>query len=159
MSPEVIQGTIWIGVMALAIIFEIITVDMTSIWFAGGALVASIAAYCGASITVQIIIFMVVSVLLLLALKPLMKKRLKVEVTPTNADELIGEVYPAMTDIGPGKETGQIKIRDVEWRAVSENGAAIGKDTPVKILRIEGTKLVVEPADTFRPETGAAGPF
>ena len=159
MSPEVIQGTVWVAIMAVAIIVEIMTVDMTSIWFAGGALIASIAAYCGLSITVQIIIFMVLSALLLLALKPLMKKRLKVEVTPTNADELIGEVYPVLSNIGPGKATGQIKIRDVEWRAVSEDGAAIGKDTPVKILRIEGTKLVVEPADTFRPGTGTAGPF
>ena len=144
MSPEVIQGTVWIGIMALAIIVEIMTVDMTSIWFAGGALVASIAAYCGVSITIQIIIFMTLSVLLLLALKPLMKKKLKVEVTPTNADELIGEVYPALSDIGPGKQTGQIKIRDVEWRAESENGALIKKDTAVKILRIEGTRLVVK---------------
>jgi len=133
--------------MAFAIIVEIMTVDMTSIWFAGGALVAAIAAYCGVSITVQIVIFMVLSVILLLALKPLMKKKLKVEVTPTNADEMIGEIYPVLSDIGPGKATGQIKIRDVEWRAVSEDGAVIKKDTPVKILRIEGTRLIVEPSE------------
>ena len=148
MSPEVIQGTIWVGIMALAIILEMITVDMTSIWFAGGALVSAIAGYCGANITVQIVIFMVCSALLLLALRPLAKKKLKVEVTPTNADELIGEVYPVMAKIGPGRSTGQLKIRDVEWRAISEDGAEIAEGTAVKILRIEGTKLVVEPAET-----------
>lgn len=143
MSPEVLDGTIWIGVMAIAILIEIITIGMTSIWFAGGALIASIAAFCGADVTVQIIIFMVVSVALLLAIRPLVKKKLKIKTTATNVDELIGEKYKTLTDIGPGRETGEIRIHDVEWRAVSEDGSEIPAGSTVTIRKIDGTKLVV----------------
>ena len=143
MSPEVLDGTIWIGIMAIAILVEIMTVGMTSIWFAGGALVSSIAAFCGANVTVQIIIFMVVSVALLLAIRPLVKKKMKIETTATNAEEMIGECYTVLSEIGPGKEPGQIRIHDVEWRALSEDGSVIPAGTPVIVQRIEGTKLIV----------------
>jgi membrane protein implicated in regulation of membrane protease activity len=144
MSPEAIAGTIWIGVFAFAIVVELMTVGLTSIWFAGGALISSIAAFCGAGVVVQIIIFMVVSVVLLLSLRPIMKKKVKIPISPTNADEMIGQIYTVLSDIGPGKDAGQIKVHDVEWRAVSENGIGIPAGHRVRVLRIEGTKLIVE---------------
>ena len=146
MSPEVLSGTIWIGIMAVAIVVEICTVNMVSIWFAGGALAASIAGYCGVSLPIQITIFMAGTVLLLLALRPLMKKRLKMKLTATNSEEMIGRKYKLLQAAGPGDEAGLIRIHDVEWRAITEDGSQIPADSLVEVVRIEGTKLVVTKA-------------
>ena len=108
-------------------------------------MVASIAGFLGADLVWQIILFMVVSLVLLIVLRPLAKKKMLKHVTPTNVDSLIGQVYPVLSKIGPGHEAGQIKIGDVEWRAISEDGAEIPESTPVEILRVEGSKLVVKP--------------
>ena len=145
MSDASKAGLIWLGVFAFMIVAEVSTVGLTAIWFAGGAVVASIAGFLGADLVWQIILFMVVSLVLLIVLRPLAKKKMLKHVTPTNVDSLIGQVYPVLSKIGPGHEAGQIKIGDVEWRAISEDGAEIPENTPVEILRVEGSKLVVKP--------------
>ena len=93
----------------------------------------------------QIVIFMAVSIVFMIALRPLAKKRMMPKVTPTNADSLIGQFYPVLKTIGPGHDAGQIRIGDVEWRAVSEDGMIIPEGTVVVIRKIEGTKLIVLP--------------
>ncbi|MBR0145400.1 MAG: NfeD family protein [Eubacterium sp.] len=145
LSDSSVAGLIWLGIFAFMIVAEATSVGLTAIWFAGGALVSSVAGFLGADIVWQIVIFMVVSLALLIALRPLAKKRIMKHITPTNADSLIGQFYPALTKIGPGHETGQIRIGDVEWRVVSEDGSEIPEGTVVEIRRIEGTKLIVIP--------------
>ncbi len=145
MNDASIAGLIWLGIFAFMIVAEISTVGMTAIWFAGGALVTSIASFCGVSITWQLIIFMVVSLLLLIVLRPLAKRKMMPTVVPTNAESLIGQIYPLIKAVGPGHEAGQLKIGDVEWRAVSEDGSCIDEGVVVEIKKIDGTKLVVMP--------------
>ena len=143
MSASAKAGLIWLGIFAFMIVAELTSVGLTAIWFAGGAVVASVAGFLGASVVWQIIIFMVVSLVLLIALRPLARKKMLKHLTPANVDRLLGEIYPAITKIGPGHETGQLKIGDVEWRAISEDGSEIPEGTVVMIRRLEGTKLVV----------------
>jgi len=143
LSDAATAGLIWLGIFAFMIVAEIASVGLTAIWFAGGAVVASVAGFLGADVVWQIIIFMVVSLVLLIVLRPLAKKKMLKSVTPTNAESLIGQVYPVLSKIGPGHEAGQIRIGDVEWRAVSEDGREIPAGSEVVIRRIEGTKLIV----------------
>ena len=145
MSDAAIAGLVWLAVFAFMIISEAATVGLTAIWFAGGALIASITGFIGLSWAWQIVIFMAVSIVFMIALRPLAKKRMMPKVTPTNADSLIGQFYPVLKTIGPGHDAGQIRIGDVEWRAVSEDGMIIPEGTVVVIRKIEGTKLIVLP--------------
>ncbi|MCR4837488.1 MAG: NfeD family protein [Eubacterium sp.] len=145
MSDASKAGLIWLGIFAFMIVAEIASVGLTAIWFAGGAVVVSVAAFLGVDVVWQIIIFMVVSLVLLIVLRPLAKKKMLKHITPTNVESLIGQIYPVLSKIGPGHEAGQIKIGDVEWRAISEEGTEIPESTVVEILRIEGSKLVVKP--------------
>lgn len=145
MSDSAIAGLVWLGVFAFMILSEAATVGLTAIWFAGGALIASITGFLGVNWAWQLVVFMVVSIVFMIVLRPLAKKKMNPKVTPTNADSLIGQFYPVLTTVGPGHEAGQIRIGDVEWRAVSEDGMVIPEGTVVVIRKIEGTKLIVLP--------------
>ena len=54
----------WLALLILLVLIELATMGLTTIWFAAGALVATIAAACGAPVLVQVILFLVVSVLM-----------------------------------------------------------------------------------------------
>ena len=71
------QPLIWLGILALLLVVEAITAGLTTIWFAGGALVAAIACYAGANLTVQILLFLCVSLVLLIFTRPLAMKYFK----------------------------------------------------------------------------------
>ena len=144
MSPTTLAGTIWIAVFAVALIWEIISLGLTSIWFCGGAIVASIAGFMGANYYVQIVLFIVVSAVLLIALRPIAKKKLIVSGAPTNIDRNIGSKVKILETVNPSEGTGLIKIGDVEWRAVSEDGRVISKDSFAEITKIEGTKVFLK---------------
>lgn len=64
------QPLIWLGILALLLVVEAITAGLTTIWFAGGALAAAIACYAGANLTVQILLFLCVSLVLLIFTRP-----------------------------------------------------------------------------------------
>ena len=68
------QPLIWLGILALLLVVEAITAGLTTIWFAGGALVAAIACYAGANLTVQILLFLCVSLVLLIFTRPLQQR-------------------------------------------------------------------------------------
>ena len=80
------QPLIWLGILALLLVVEAITAGLTTIWFAGGALVAAIACYAGANLTVQILLFLCVSLVLLIFTRPLAMKYFNKETIQTNAN-------------------------------------------------------------------------
>ncbi len=137
------MGIFWIIVAAVALVVEIITLGLSSIWFTGGAIVSAVVAYMGGPIWLQIILFIVVSAVLLFAIRPFAAKRLKIGEQKTNTDSLIGRVEKIRTTVDNNEGTGMLKLGDVEWRAVSEDGSVIPEGTLVTIERIEGTKLYV----------------
>lgn len=137
-------GTFWVIVAAVALIVEIITLGLSSIWFTGGGIVAAIIAYLGGPLWLQIVAFIVVSTILLLIMRPLAKKHLAIGQEKTNTDSLIGRTEKVLVAIDNNAGTGMIRLGDVEWRAVSDDGSVIPEDTLVKISRIEGTRLYVK---------------
>ena len=71
------------------------------------------------------------------------EKALAIGQEKTNTDSLIGRTEKILTTVDNGAGTGMLKLGDVEWRAVSEDGSVIPEGTLVVIQKIEGTKLFV----------------
>ena len=155
LDAESLQKIIWLVLVLLFAGAEAISVGLTSIWFAAGALCALIAALLGGPLWVQIALFLAVSALCLLAVRPLARRHLNSKVEPTNADRVIGEQAQVTEDIDNIRGKGAVVIRGVAWTARSEDGSPVPAGTLVKVLRIEGVKVFVErtPAGAgVRPE-------
>ena len=135
---------IWTALLVLFVLGEAMSVGLTSIWFAAGALAALIAALLGGALWIQITLFLAVSLLCLAAVRPLAKRHLNNKVEHTNADRAIGQEALVTEDIDNIHGKGAVIIRGVTWTARSEDGTDIPTGTMVKVLRIEGVKVFVE---------------
>ncbi len=134
---------IWFVVIIVAALIEMNTMDLTSIWFSVGALVAFVLSLVGLNPTVQIIVFVVVSVILIIAVRPVAKNYFKTNVISTNADRLVGKVATCTKPISVG-ERGEVKIDGKYWLAVTSGDKDIEIDEKVEVLAIEGVKLIVD---------------
>lgn len=140
------MAAVWMGLVILFLVVELITVGLTTIWLAGGALVAFILAAAGAGFCLQLIAFFVVSFVLIYFTRPFAVKYLNPRRTRTNSEQLIGEIVKVTGRIDNRAAEGTALAKGLEWsaRAVSDD-MTIEKDTLVKVIRIEGVKLIVEP--------------
>ncbi|NLL97297.1 MAG: NfeD family protein [Clostridiaceae bacterium] len=136
----------WLGLMVILIGIEAATVNLTTIWLAGGSLVAFILALFNLPLWLQITAFFVVSIVMIIFTRPIAVKYLKVGTQRTNVDALIGTTGLVTMDISEHK-AGQVKVKGQIWTAVSESGESILADTEVDILAIEGVKLIVKASD------------
>jgi len=137
LSPQII----WTALMVIFVILEIISLGLTSIWFALGALAALVTAFFIDSLLLQIIVFVLASVLSLVFTKPLVKRHLHVGEEKTNIDGYIGAtgiVTKAITT----HETGQIKVNGQIWTAYSEEELPEG--TTVEVESVSGVRLKVK---------------
>lgn len=137
----------WFAIAAVLMIIEIITLGLTTIWFAAGALVAGFLHIIGFGIWVQITAFVLVALLLLFLTRPWASRYLNSQTKKTNVDSLIGETCLVTADIDNLKGSGQVVVRGQEWTARSANGDSIKAGTKVKVAFISGVKLMVEPAE------------
>ena len=135
---------VWFGAFVVFLILEAQTVSVVSLWFAAGALAGMVAALCGAPLWLQGVLFVVVSVALLAALRPLVRKYFTPKLTKTNADALIGTEGVVIEDIHNLNGSGRVKLGGMEWSARSVSGEPIEKDTVVTVERIEGVKVFVK---------------
>lgn len=132
--------------IALAIIFTVIeaaTAQIVTIWFAVGSIGAIIANVVNANPIGQLIVFVAVSLLTLVAARPYLKKFTKTQVQPTNADMCIGSQAIVTQEIDNTNGTGQAKVKGSVWTARSADGSVIPKDSLVIVESIEGVKLIV----------------
>lgn len=135
----------WLILAAIFIVIEIATLGLTTIWFAGGAFVAAIVGACGANLVIQIICFVVVSVLLLVITRPIAMKHLETKIQKTNLDAIIGQTAVVLSEINNIESIGKVKVNNMEWTArASEDAVIIPKGATAKVIRIEGVKLIVE---------------
>ena len=141
MNPMIV---LWVAAIIGLLILEASTVCLVSLWFVGGALAALIAAFCGGSILLQCVLFLVVSSVLLACLWPLRKKVLNRGHKPTNADRVIGMTAVVTEPIDNIRGTGAVRVDGKVWTARSEDGAVIEAESLVTVRRIEGVKLFVE---------------
>ena len=139
---------IWTALIILFIVVEIISVGLTSIWFAGGALIAAIAAGLGLGIVPQLLLFFCVSLVLLLFTRPAALKLMNKGTEKTNVEGLLGKKAVVIQKINNLAQTGQVRINDIEWMArTSDDSVTIPVDTVVIIKAVHGVKLIVEPKE------------
>ena len=137
----------WLALLILFSIGEAITVGLTSVWFAVGALGALLCALVGGNIWLQIGVFLALSGLALALVRPLAKKFLTPGYSATNADRVIGQEAVVTQTIDNLKGQGQVNIAGQTWTARSQDDAVIPEGTLVRVLRIEGVKVFVIPKE------------
>ncbi|MFH5881932.1 NfeD family protein [Liberiplasma polymorphum] len=132
----------WFVIIIVAAFIEINTMDLTSIWFSVGALIAFILSIIGFNILWQFFAFLGVSILLLLSVRPLAKNYFRTNVVNTNADRLIGKQATCTKEIKPG-DRGEVKVDGQFWTAITAGDDVVLVNEKVEILAIEGVKLIV----------------
>ena len=123
---------------------EAITVGLVSVWFAVGALAGLFAAALGAGLWLQITVFLGVSALALALFKPMSGKFLRPKLSATNADRVIGASALVTETIDNSQAQGQVKVKGQVWSARSDQDVVIPAGRNVRVLRIEGVKVIVE---------------
>lgn len=142
----------WLVIVAVMLIIEIITMGLTTIWFSLGAAVAAIAAYAGAPLWLQIVLFSVVSVVVMLLARPFAMKVMDRNRTKTNIDDMIGNTATVIEPIDNKKEQGKVRYRGVEWMARSVDENQISEEETVTIEAVSGVKLLVRAVRTEMEE-------
>ncbi len=132
----------WIFIIVVAFIIEVNTLDLISIWFSLGAIVAFIASLMGFSEMTQMWIFIVSTFGLLLLTRPLAKKYMIKNTIKTNADRLIGKIAKVTKAVLPG-ERGEVKIDGKFWLSFSQQDVIFEVNERVEVLAIEGVKLLI----------------
>ena len=139
---------LWLILMVVFLVVEGSTVTLVSLWFAAGALAAMLASLMGGALWLQILLFLAVSAVLLLALRPMVKKHLNPKLTATNVDSVIGSTGLVTAAIDNVSAAGQVKLGSMVWTARATDGAPIPEGTLVKVDKIEGVKAFVSPVET-----------
>lgn len=135
----------WLGAFGVLLLIEILTLGLTTIWFAVGALAAFLLALVQVPLLVQIVVFIVVSVVMLVFTRPIMTKYLNKKTTKTNAESLVGRKARVLIPINNLKSEGQVMVNGMEWTARStKDEVTFQKDEMVRIAGISGVKLIVE---------------
>lgn len=136
---------LWLITAIVFIGVELGTVTLTSIWFAAGALGALIVAMCNGGPVLQIIVFILVTILLLIATRPWAKRYFNAKKVSTNADRAIGAKVRIMQRVSNLDQTGMAMVNGQEWTVRTEDDKeTIEQGELVRIVRISGVKLIVE---------------
>ena len=138
------QTYYWLIAFVVLLIVEIFTMGLTTIWFAGGALLAWLAAMLGCGIGIQIVVFAAASIILLVLTRPYAVKYFNKDRVKTNAESLIGQYAVVVEDIDTLKALGRVEVQGLEWAAKTEEpDGKIEKDGVVIIREIRGVTLIV----------------
>ena len=140
-------SVVWLILFVLLLGIEILTLGLTTIWFAGGALVAFFAAMLGANVLIQVVAFAVVSLALLAFTRPFAVKYLNHRTTKTNVESIVGRHGEVVEEINNLQAQGQVKIDGMPWTARAEREDwIIPVGTVVTVVRVSGVKLIVRVA-------------
>lgn len=137
---------VWLLLAIAFAVSEGLTVQLVSIWFAvGAAVTAAEAALFDVSWVVQLWTFVIVSAVLLIGTRPIAKNLLHVKKESTNADRFIGQVGVVTDPIDNDLSAGRVRVGGLDWSARSGDGADIPAGEKIRVLAIDGVKLIVEP--------------
>ena len=136
---------LWLVALVVLIVAEIVSMGLTTIWFAGGALVAVISAGFGAPFAVQVVLFLTVSLVLLYFTRPVAVKYFNKDRIRTNAESLVGRQAIVISEIDNLQGIGQVTVGGMEWTARSaDSGMQLAVGSVVDIVAINGVKLIVK---------------
>ena len=135
----------WLILFVFLVIVEICTLQLMSLWFAVGSLAAIVVTLLDGSVELQLVVFLSVSLVLLILLKPITDKFLHKHLVKTNVDSLVGKTARVTSKIHNAEGFGAVIVNGLEWTAIAkEDGDIIEPETYVTICGISGVKLIVE---------------
>lgn len=137
------MALLWLILMTILLLIEAATLGITTIWFALGALVASFFAAFNSPLWFQFVIFGISSLVLLVFTRPILVEKMEIGQNKTNLDLMQEYTGIVIKQIEPFS-TGQVRVNGSVWTAISVDNKTIPIDTEVKVLDIEGVKLIVE---------------
>ncbi|WP_130870420.1 NfeD family protein [Intestinimonas massiliensis (ex Afouda et al. 2020)] len=140
-----IPSILWLVALIALVVLEAATVGLVSLWFALGSLAALITSFFIHNIWVQFGVFLVVSLVSLLVIRPLARRYVTPKQVATNADRAVGAEGVVTQAIDNLKATGQVSVKGAVWTARTEDETVVPVGATVKVLRIEGVKLIVVP--------------
>lgn len=142
---------LWLIVLIVSIVVEVATLGLTSIWFAGGALIALIVAAIGGPVWLQVLSFLVVSLVLLAFTRPIAVKYFNKDRERTNVESLIGRQALVISEINNLEGIGQVNVGGQEWSARTEvEGIVLREGTIVIVTAVSGVKLIVKEDENAR---------
>lgn len=135
----------WVGAILLFAAVEAATTGLVSVWFVVGAAAALLSVGFHASVLTQAVLFVAVSVVSLAATRPLVRRLANRHIVPTNADRVLGQEARVTEDIDNENGTGAVYVDGKTWTARSLNGSPLPAGEQVRVRKIQGVKLLVEP--------------
>jgi len=138
----------WLIIAVILFVIEGVTVQLVCLWFAVGSIAALIAAALGAPTWVQFLVFLLASIASLFLGRPVLMKLLATKKEATNADRVIGSTAVVLEEIDNVRETGRVRAMGLDWTARTQGTERIPFQEQVRVLRIEGVKLIVEPLES-----------
>ena len=137
---------VWRVLLIVFIVIELVTMGLTTIWFAGGALLAAVAAVLHAPLVIQVALFLIVSILLLFFTRPIAVRYFNKDRIKTNVESMVGRQAIVISEIDNLEGIGQVTVGGQEWTARSmDENQKIAVGTVVLVRAISGVKLIVEP--------------
>ena len=135
----------WLIVMVVLIVAEAATVGLVSIWFAGGALAALVSASLGAKPWLQLVLFLAVSAVLLLILRPSVVRRFNRRRAKTNVEAVAGKTVRVIEPVDNIANSGRVAVDGMEWAARSSvDGTTFDAGENAVVVRVEGVKMIIE---------------
>ncbi len=139
---------IWLGIMIVFLVIEAITVGLTTIWFAVGALAAMIACALGLGTLGQFILFFVVSLVLLIFTRPIAVKYVNPHRIRTNYEDAVDKIVKITENVDNVNATGTAVLNGQEWSArMKRDDMTLSAGSLAKVVAVEGVKLILVPAD------------
>lgn len=134
---------VWLIALVVLLFIEFVTMGLTTIWFAGGALVAAVIAACDGPLWLQIICFTVVSILMLIFTRPIAAKYFNNKRVKTNVEDIIGRQVTVKERIDNVAGTGAVMLNGSEWSARSADDAVYEESAILVIKEVKGVTLLV----------------
>lgn len=133
---------IWIAVGVFFLIVELCTTALVSIWFVPAAIITCLLSFVIKSAIWQVAIFVFLSAIFMVIFRKLYKKYIKKPVDDVDLNEkLLGKIV-TITDTTDGIN-GRVRMGDVYWKAITENGETLSENEKAVIKSVNGTTLVV----------------
>lgn len=135
----------WLVLLVVLVVIELITMGLTTIWFAAGALAATIMSILGLPILLQILVFLVVSGVMLYFTRPIAVKYFNKDRIRTNAESMVGRQAIVISEIDNLQGIGQVTVGGMEWSArAADDAAKLPVGAVATVVAIRGVKLIVE---------------
>lgn len=133
---------IWLAIVILLTLVELMTVNLTTMWFVASGIIAMIASLFVENFAIQFAIFSIVGIILLITTRPILQKLIKSkDEGRTNLDRIIG-MHGIVTEKISKNNNGEVKVDGKKWTAYADR--TINVDETVEILKIDGVKLEVK---------------